>query len=347
MRHCRVPGFGRALLLLVGLGICCAASVSFAQSTRVRFTLDWRFEGQLAMFMMAKNRGYFEREGLDVQMDAGSGSGAAISRIVSGSHDIGTGDLTALIEYLGNNPGQQRLQAVYLIYNRTPFAIHTIKGRGITKPQDLAGKKIAAPVFDAIRKSFPVFARAIGIDPQSVTFVNVDPALRETMMLRGDADASTGFELHRPLIMSRGVKADDLVTFNLADHGYRMYGNAILVSTKWIEENPKAVAAFVRAANRALIDTIANPAEAIKANKEFEPLINEKLELEKLQITLRAIDTEFARASGLGAIDGGALATQVDDVTSSFNLKSKPDARAIFNASFLPPLGERQPGKRP
>ncbi len=333
--------------VLLALSMLAAASSAFAQPTRVRFTLDWRFEGQLAMFMMAKNRGYFEREGLDVQVDAGAGSGAAISRIVSGSHDIGTGDLTALIEYLGNNPGQQRLQAVYLIYNRTPFAIHTIKGRGINKPQDLAGKKIAAPVFDAIRKSFPVFARSIGIDPQSVSFVNVDPALRETMMLRGDADASTGFELHRPLIMSRGIKDEDLITFNLADHGYRMYGNAILVSTRWIEENPKAVAAFVRAANRALLDTIATPAEAIKANKEFDSLINDKLELEKLRITLRAIDTDFARSSGLGAIDAAALATQVEDVYASFNLKTKPDAKTIFNASFLPPLSERQPRAKP
>ncbi len=332
-----------AARLAITVAFALAVGAAWAQPTKLRFTLDWRFEGQLAMFMLAKNRGYFEREGLDVQVDVGSGSGAAINRVVGGSHDIGTGDLTALIEYFGNNPGPTRLQAVYLIYNRTPFAIHTLRGRGIEKPQDLAGKKIAAPVFDSIRKSFPIFAKAIGIDPKSVTFVSVDPAIRETMMLRGDADASTGFELHRPLLASRGIKDEDIVTFRLAEHGFRMYGNAILASAKLIEENPKAVAAFVRASNRALIDTIANPAEAIKANKEFDRLINESLELEKLQITLRAIDTDFARDRGLGDFDQSVLQTQVEDVFATFGLNTKPSTDRLFNRAFLPPRAERMP----
>ena len=78
-----------------------------------------------------------------------------------------------------------------------------------------------------------------------------------------------------------------------------MYGNAIMASAKLIEANPKAVAAFVRASNRTLIDKIANPAEAIKASKEFDRLFNEALELEKLPVTLRAIDTDFFRTSVL------------------------------------------------
>lgn len=310
-------------------------------ATKLRFTLDWRFEGQLAMFMMAKQKGYYEAVGLDVTVDSGSGSGSAINRIVSGSHDVGTGDLTALIEFLGNNPGPTRLQAVYLLYNRSPFIIHGLKKSGLARPQDLAGKRIAAPVFDSIRKSFPVFAQQIGIDPKSVTFVNVDPALRETLMLRGDVEAATGFELHKLLLLARGVKEEDIATFRLADYGFKMYGNAILVSSELIAKRPEVVAAFVRASNRALIDTIKDPVEAIRANKQFDALIDEKLELEKLRITLRSIDTDFARVNGLGAIDRAELATQVDDVSSSFGLKSKPAVEPIFNSSFLPPKADR------
>ena len=329
--------------LLAGLVFAGAASAQ--PLTKIRFTLDWRFEGQLAYFMMAKNKGYFEREGLDVAVDSGAGSGAAIGRIAGGSHDIGTGDMTALIEYLGNNPGPTRMQAVYLIYNTTPFMIQALKKSGMTRPQDLAGKKIAAPVFDSTRKTFPIFAKTIGIDPKSVTFINVDPALRETMVARGDADASAGFELHKLTLIARGVREEDIVTFRLADYGFNLYGNAILVSTKMISENPKAVAAFVRASNRALIDTIANPAEAIRYNKEFDPLIDERLELEKLKITLRAINTDFARANGLGALNKLALETQVDEVSAAFNLKTKPNADLIFNSSFLPSKSERLPGR--
>jgi NitT/TauT family transport system substrate-binding protein len=328
-----------------GLVLVVAASVATAQPlTKLRFSLDWRYEGQFAAFMMAKAKGYYEKEGLDVTVDSGAGSGASINRVVGGSHELASADLTSVIETLGNNPGgPTRFQAVYLLYNQTPFVIQTIKKTGITKPQELAGRKISAPVFDSVRKSFPVYARAIGIDPKSVTFVNVDPALRETLVVRGDADATTGFELNRLTLLARGVRDEDIVVFRYVDAGVKLYSNSILASAKLIDENPKALAAFVRATNRALKDTIAQPEEAIKHVKTFDPLIDEKVELQKLQIMLRSINTEFAHANGLGAINKLDLENQVEDVSAAFGLKTRPNADLIFNSSFLPPKSERIP----
>ncbi len=315
--------------------------------TKVRFTLDWRYEGQLSMFMLAKNKGYFEKEGLDVSVDVGAGSGATVNRIVGGSHDAGTADLSTLIEFVGNNPGPTRLQAVYLLYSRSTLVLMALKKSGINKPQDLAGKKIAAPVFDSVRKAFPIYARAIGIDPKTVTFLNIDPALRETLVVRGEADATTGFELNKLTLIQRGAKDEDINMFRFVDAGLNLYGNAVLVSTKMITENPRAVAGLVRAINRAMIDTIANPQEAIRANKAFDPLIDEKMELEKLKITMRSIDTDYSRSSGLGGLDKLVLDNQVDDVAAAFNLKTKPSSDFIFNSSFLPPKSERMPPAAP
>ena len=70
-----------AARVLIAVILALPIGSAWAQPTKLRFTLDWRFEGQLAMFMLAKNRGYFEREGLDVQVDVGTGSAASINRL--------------------------------------------------------------------------------------------------------------------------------------------------------------------------------------------------------------------------------------------------------------------------
>ncbi len=81
--------------------------------------------------------------------------------------------------------------------------------------------------------------------------------------------------------------------------------------------------------------------------KQFDPLADEARELQKLLLTLHAIDTATARSNGLRAINKVALETQVDDVTAAFGLKAKPNPDLIFNSDFLPPRAERIPRASP
>ena len=72
--------------------------------TPLKFQLDWRFEGPAAFFLHPVAKGYFQAAGLDVSVDAGSGSGGAVQRVASGSYDMGFADLAALMEFHANNP---------------------------------------------------------------------------------------------------------------------------------------------------------------------------------------------------------------------------------------------------
>jgi NitT/TauT family transport system substrate-binding protein len=296
--------------------------------------------------MFAKSGGYFEKEGLDVSVDAGAGSGATIARIVGGSHDIGNADLNTVITFLGNNPELAKFRAVYLVYSESPMIVQALKKSGITKPQDLAGKTMASPEADSTRRLFPVFARAVGIDPDSVKWLNVDSALRENLLVRGDVDAIPGMEIDVMNVMARGVKREDITVFKFSDYGANQYGHVILASDKIIAENPKAVSAFVRAVNRAIIDSIADPQKAAAAVKSFDPLTDPKADLEKLKVQLKVVDTKFARDRGLGEPDMAALRKQVDDTAAIFKLKTKPDADKLFDLRFLPPKPERMIAKR-
>ena len=309
--------------------------------TKLRFTLDFKFSGETAHLMMAKARGYYEKEGLDVQIDVGSGSAAAVSRLASGAYDLGIGDITTLIEALSNNPGQVKVQAVYQLYQRAPFTIYTLKKYGITSAEQLNGKKVAAAAFESTRRVWPIAAPKMGLVSPGIQWVTTDFALKETALLRGDVDAMTSFEAGISTIYTRGVKREDVVVFRFADYGVKLYGSAILATTKLIEENPKAVAAFLRVSNRALKEAMANPPEAVRFVKLREPLVDEALELERFKSTVRYFLTPDTKSVGLGAIDRAELENQVNEVAAVLGLKNKPSVDLIFNSNFLPPRAER------
>ena len=132
--------------------------------TPIKFQLDWRFEGPAALFLTPVAKGYFKDAKLDVTVDAGNGSGGAVTRVASGTYDIGFADMAALMEFHANNPdAPNKPVAIMVVYNNTPASVMALKKTGIKTPADLAGKKMGAPVFDAGRRAFPIFQKVNNI----------------------------------------------------------------------------------------------------------------------------------------------------------------------------------------
>ena len=339
----------RASFPWVGLvaGVLCVpllgASLAQADETRIRFQLDWRFEGPSAPFLMAVERGYFAEEGLDVQIDSGSGSAGAINRVASGAYEMGFGDLNALVEFLAENPDGPGIQGVYVVYDGTPASVFARKDRGIESLEDLVGKTLAAPTFDTGYRAWGIFAAANGLDADAVTWQNVDPALRETLLVRGDVDAITGFYFTSLLnLEGRGMDEEALTILPFPDHGVPLYGNAIIASQAFAEANPEAVEGFLRAFNRALAETLADPDAAIDYVLARDGLIDVELETRRLKLAIESvIDTADARAHGAGAVDEERLANAIQLVADAYDLPTVPSPEQVFNAAYLPPQEER------
>ncbi|WP_339650022.1 ABC transporter substrate-binding protein [Halopseudomonas pelagia] len=338
----RLKRFGRGIKLLAGLGAL-ALSLGAKADTDIRFTLDWRFEGPSAPFLMALEKGYFKDEGLNVSIDSGSGSAGAVTRLATNAYDMGFADYSALTETTANNPGTN-VTGVYMVYNAMPAAVFALKSSGIKEPADLKGKTLGAPVFDGGRKAWPSFARHNGLEVGDVTWQSVEPAIRETLLARGQLDGITGFYFTSLLnLEARGVDPDDIVALKYPDYGVEFYGNTIVARNDLLESNPEAVKGFLRAFNKALQETIADPDSAIVYVKKRDQLIDEKLELRRLKLALDTnVVTDETRAEGLGAVTEERMQRALADMVASYGLTATPELAALFDSSYLPAEAERQ-----
>jgi NitT/TauT family transport system substrate-binding protein len=250
---------------------------------------------------------------------------------------MGFADLAALMEFHANNPdAPNKPVAVMMVYNNTPAAVMALKKSNIKTVADLSGKKLGAPVFDAGRKAFPIFEKANNIN--GVTWTSMDPPLRETMLVRGDIDAITGFSFTSLLnLEARGVKISDVVVFPYADNGVKLYGNAIIATPKMIKENPAAIKAFLTAFSKGAKEVMANPAAAIESVKARDGIINVPLEVRRLQLAIDSVvASPDARKEGFGQINPARLALMASQVSDAYATKNRVDANAVWNGSFLP-----------
>lgn len=329
--------------------VASAAALSWGMSlptavhaqTPIKFQLDWRFEGPSALFLQPVAKGYFKQAGLDVTVDAGNGSGGTVTRVASGSYDLGLADIAALMEFHANNPdAPNKPVAIMMVYNNTPAAVFALKKSGIQTPADLAGKKLGAPVFDAGRKAWPIFAKANKVN--GATWVSMDPPLRETMLVRGDVDAITGFSFTSLLnLEARGAKAGDVVMFPYALHGVKLYGNAIIASPKILKENPAAVKAFLKAFAKGTKEVLANPDAAIEHVKARDGIINVELEKRRLKMAIdQVIASPDARAEGFGQVKLPRLALMASQVGDAFATKTRVNADAVWTSAYLPSAAE-------
>ena len=335
-------GVARATAGAIIASVALFAGGAVQAQTPVKFTLDWKFEGPAAPFVVAIDRGYYKAEGLDVTMDTAGGSLEPLNRLASGTYDIGFGDINSLIKFRDANPGVP-LKAIFMVYNKPPFSIVARKSRGVTKPKDLEGKKLGAPAPDGAYAQWPIFVKANNIDAAKVTIENVGFPVREPMLAAGQVDAITGFSFSSYInLKDRGVPADDIVVLLMADYGVNLYGNAIIVNPKFAAEKPEAVKGFLRAFLKGLKDTVKDPTSAVDSVIRRNDVAKKDVELERLQMALKDnILTPEVKAIGFGNIVPSRLDAAIDQIALTFNFKAKPKAGDIFDPSFLPPNADR------
>src|SRR5260370_18133453 len=247
--------------------------------------------------------------------------------------------MNAIMQLAGTKPREQPVM-VYMVYNRPPFALITKTSSPIKTLKDVVGHTMGTPAGGSAGQLFAPLAKIKGNDPAKVTVVNMQPNLKEQMVLNGQVDFSAVFTV-TSYINLIGMKVDpdkDIRWLFFSDYGVDLYSNGIMVSQKLLKEKPKAVAGLVRALNRAIIDNAAAPDAAIASILKTEPLMNATLEKARLVYAFKThLVTPETDEIGVGHIKEERMAKAIKLLVETYGLASTPAVKDVFDRTFLPP----------
>lgn len=334
------------LALSISLAALAARDVNAAEtaapSVAIHFTFDRPLDASLAPFFLAAKDGRFGAEGLNVSFNTAAGSPEALARVAKGDSELALVDINELIRFRDKDDAAP-VKAVFVLFNRAPYAIVARRSRGIHLLPDLDGKTVGVADGDLSMRLWPALAQQNGINTARVKFHKMSTAVREPILSAGQVDAVAGFSyLSAVNLRDRGVPGGDLVVLRYADYGCEAYGFAVVANPAFVAAKPDAVKGFVRALIAGINATVKEPARAANEAASRIDDGDRDLELERLRAVL--IDnmlTDEVRRNGLGAIDPARLERSIDQIAQDFKFRKRPVAGDIFDDRFLPPVEER------
>ena len=321
----------RTILATLATALLLPAASSAAD--KVVLGLDWQVLGRHAGFFVAKDKGFYEKEGIDIQIERGYGAADAVKRMAAGQTLFAFGDAGSVV--LARAQGIEA-KAVAMVYARAPFVLWTRADAQIKSPKDLEGKSIGSPAGASVRMLFPAFAKTAKIDADKVNWVTADVTGLYPLLLSGKVNAIVDFELGWPTISKRAGEAGvKIAPFKFADYGFEMYSNAILATDAVIKERGDLVRRFVKASLEGYKAAFADPKGAAEILAKSFPTLDVPSAAQEVQIVHALSDSPEAKKSGLGYISSEKMTRTRDIMVETYSVKKTIPVEDLYTNRFL------------
>jgi len=235
--------------------IACFASLDavYAQPREVDLQLLWNHQFQFAGFYAAEAQGFYEDEGLDVNIKHGgyNDSGKAVNpveEVVFGRADFGITRSDLLLERMLGLP----VVALAAIYQRSPFVLVTTTDSGIRRLEDIGQRPVmlALPMGQGTPRRIDTETLAMlkqaGIDYRQLN--NEPPSWDYSDLTRGKTTLMPGYITDTPLYVKR--TGGEPVVIKPLDYGIDFYGDVLFTSEHMLSSDPDVVERFRRASLR-------------------------------------------------------------------------------------------------
>jgi NitT/TauT family transport system substrate-binding protein len=305
-----------------------------AQLAPVAVRMGWKFAqgGHYAPYFLAKEKGFYADEGLDVSIAEGNGSGSTTTAIANGTDKIGIGiDAGTMASAVGQGAPVKMIAG---IIKRSQIAVLSLDKNNIKQPGDLVGKRVGIPPGSSQAQIWPAFLKANNLDPKSITQVNIDANAMAASLLQGQIDAYLSLAFAQvPIIEAQGAKASEIL---FADYGANTLSEGIIASDKTIKDEPDLLKRFVRASLKGYAYSMDHPDEAIQAGMKSHPEADPKVVRAHLDEVLREIRAGQTPGKPLGWETAEEWQQTVQILTDYADFKSTLPVTAYFTNDLLP-----------
>jgi NitT/TauT family transport system substrate-binding protein len=324
-----------ALATVIVLSATTTVPIPAAAADDVHFILDWIPTGEHAAYYAGKARGFFEKEGINVRISRGYGSGDTVTKIAGGAGDFGIADVSAVIT------ARQRtgapVKTVSVVYTHSPHSLFVLKSSGITSFKGLEGKKIGITPGNSHKIYFPKVAEKSGTDPNKIIWVNMDGAAMAAQLIAKNIDAAPFYSIHH-YYQNKAAKAagEEIVVLPFVETGFAIYAASLIATDKIIAEKPDLTKRFLKAVKRSFEWARDNPEEACKAHVQKVPEVQLDDCLGSVKATLGFVYTDHEKQYGWGKEAPDRLAFTWQVVAESQELDPKWDPKQAIDTSLVP-----------
>jgi len=317
---------GSLTLMLAAL----ALPAHVAANDRITLVLNWVPTADHSPYYYAKQQGWYEKAGIDLTIETGKGSGIAAQRVGVGNVDFGIADLaTALV---AKSKGAD-LVAVMDVYANSPQGFYWLKSSGIAGPKDFPGHKVGNPPGDAARVMWPAFAQAVGIDPASVTWVNIAPQAKIASLKSHAVDIISDFYNEHALKLREF--GEDLGFLAWRSIGVNPYGNSIIVNGAYLRAHADAAKRFVAVSQRAFATCVDTVDPCLKALFADVSGLDERVQQDQWGRIKELMRDPSTTSIALGWFDPKRMDDDYALVKTYFGLEQPFDVKDVYTDEFL------------
>lgn len=303
---------------------------SAAAAEKITLLLNWYPTADHSPYYFAKAQGLYSKAGLDVVIETGKGSGVAAQRIGAGNVELGIADMaTALV---ARSKGAN-LVAVMAVYANSPQGFYWLKSSGIKGPKDFPGHKIGNPPGDAARVMWPAFAKAVGIDASSVTYVNIAPTAKIASLKSHAVDIISDFYNEHDLKVTEF--GADLRFLPWRDVGINPYGNSVLVNGEFLAAHKDTIKTFVAVTQRAFAACVKDQEPCLDALFADVSGLDRTTQRNQWQRIKELMRDKTTTSVALGWFDAQRMAADYDLVKTYIGMDKPFDVKAAYTNEFL------------